>query len=1689
MTTPAVVGTAAVDVVPIIPNFHNKLKALVLPIADKVGREAGERMGKAMSDAIVISIPSAINTGGKAGVRAAGKQGDNAGGAFARSIRRKLEVAFKAMPKLDVKLSDTGVDADLARIRAKLETLSNKRIGIDVSAEAAAAEVERLEEQLRRLGAAHPNIAVRADTAVARAALAEIRAQVAALTARPGVIQLETDGAFGARMRAVVEQAQASLPEINIAADTSPARTEIQRLRTQLDALADQRVGIDIDAKTALAQINAIQERLAILSVSSADIDVRVDAAAAAAQLAALQAQADDTKIFRIQALADTSGARSSLIQLGVQMAVLMAIPLGPVLAAGLGAVVSMATAAGAGVGALALAAVPAIKGVAEALKAKTAAEDDAGKASDRAAKATTQAAQRALSMAGAQASLASAHRNAARSIAQANRQVADAERAVAQAAQRAALQREQAAEAVERAEESLTDAKRSAHDAERSLTEAREEAADQLRDLNDRLAEGALDQREATLRVREAQEDLAKIMLDPKATDLQKERAQLAADQAEANAKRQKQDFEDLQKDAEKQRKAGVDGNEDVKRAAQGVADAQKNVRDQTEAVADAHRDAARASADAAQTVADAQRGLSDAVRNASDAQVSAAEAIAGAERGVASARLQGADATSKALTKQEEYRAALAKLSPSQRELYDSIAGPKGIKSAFDAWQKSLQPHVLPLFTRGVDSAKNSLPGLTPLAIAAAGGIETLMDKASAQMKTPFWMSFKAELKESVEPAVVGFGVAFGNVIKGVAGIIDAFLPHMDGIARKSDSITGRFAKWGTSLKGSPDFEKFLAYVKESSPGLAQFIGDVLRAALDLSKALAPLSAAMFATLAPLLDAISWLSEHAPGFIQTLWAIWAVQKALRLGMILFAGALVVYEIAVAGATLVTAGWAAAITATGIVPVIRAIVLIVALLVAGLIYAYNNFDWFKAAVDGAWRGIQAVISFVWNSVLKPAFEGIWAGLKKAGDAAVWLWNVVLKPTFSFIAQAAQFLLTAVVTWALLPIYLAFQLLGGIASWLWEKAIKPAFDGIAFGAKWLWEKAILPFLGMIGDKAKWVYEKMIKPAASGIRSSFRTVADVASWLWDTALRPVFNSIADKAGWLHQKAIKPAFDKIKSAMKSVADSFKTGKDLIKESWDQVKGIAKTPVKFIVDKVYNGAIVPLWSKVADITGADKLKKLDIEGWHTGGVMSGYSPGRDDRVVAVGGGEAIMRPEWTRAIGEDKINAWNAAARQGGISGVQKAISNGMPAYADGGVVGWLKDKGNAVGDFFSGVGDFLDPSKIFSKATDLVKDQMKPILTNPWAKEIGKIPVKLLGGLKDKAMEWLSFGGGGGQWMKPVNGPYGTPFGKKGSMWSSGRHTGLDFPAATGALIKAVAGGKVSQVTSGGPYGKHAMINHGGGLSSLYAHMSSISAKLGQTVNAGSRVGAVGATGNVTGPHLHLEARQNGRAVDPMSFLTGGGGGSGGKGVERWRGVVQQALKMTGNPAGYANLTLRRMNQESGGDPNVVNRWDSNWKAGHPSVGLMQLIRGTFRAYAGSMKNTGPFSYGVSTNPLANIYSSMRYAKSRYGSLPRAYDRPGGYAEGGFPQLGELAWVGENGPELVRFLAPAQVHSNPDSMALARQATSLSTGRSATPTVNVEARVFVGDREITDIVRVEVEARESETASAIDTGRWV
>jgi murein DD-endopeptidase MepM/ murein hydrolase activator NlpD len=96
-----------------------------------------------------------------------------------------------------------------------------------------------------------------------------------------------------------------------------------------------------------------------------------------------------------------------------------------------------------------------------------------------------------------------------------------------------------------------------------------------------------------------------------------------------------------------------------------------------------------------------------------------------------------------------------------------------------------------------------------------------------------------------------------------------------------------------------------------------------------------------------------------------------------------------------------------------------------------------------------------------------------------------------------------------------------------------------------------------------------------------------------------------------------------------------------------------------------------------------------------------------------------------------------------------------------------------------------------------------------------------------------------------------------------------HAGIDVSAPSGAQLVATGSGKIIVAGVRGGYGNCVMIDHGDGLVSVYAHMKSISVKVGQGVISGQTVGYVGSTGLSTGPHLHFEIRVNGNPVNPLS----------------------------------------------------------------------------------------------------------------------------------------------------------------------------------------------------------------------------
>lgn len=122
--------------------------------------------------------------------------------------------------------------------------------------------------------------------------------------------------------------------------------------------------------------------------------------------------------------------------------------------------------------------------------------------------------------------------------------------------------------------------------------------------------------------------------------------------------------------------------------------------------------------------------------------------------------------------------------------------------------------------------------------------------------------------------------------------------------------------------------------------------------------------------------------------------------------------------------------------------------------------------------------------------------------------------------------------------------------------------------------------------------------------------------------------------------------------------------------------------------------------------------------------------------------------------------------------------------------------------------------------------------------------------------------------------PVSGVLTSPFGMRIHPVLGGRrmHNGIDIGLPTGSPIYASANGRVILAERRGGYGRMVVLDHGGGLSTLYAHQSSMAVSVGDQVLAGDVIGYIGCSGYCTGPHLHFEVREVGAPVDPMKYLS-------------------------------------------------------------------------------------------------------------------------------------------------------------------------------------------------------------------------
>ncbi len=264
-----------------------------------------------------------------------------------------------------------------------------------------------------------------------------------------------------------------------------------------------------------------------------------------------------------------------------------------------------------------------------------------------------------------------------------------------------------------------------------------------------------------------------------------------------------------------------------------------------------------------------------------------------------------------------------------------------------------------------------------------------------------------------------------------------------------------------------------------------------------------------------------------------------------------------------------------------------------------------------------------------------------------------------------------------------------------------------------------------------------------------------------------------------------------------------------------------------------------------------------------------LAGTGP---DKYGCLGAARAAWQPYTTLSGVVDKV-----------YSGYQKVA----PASVQPGDLVIMGSK--SVGLFHIGIaldnGDMIaaDETKgavVVTSVPDSFYAALRPTLGKPAKAQLAPATTAAAAGFRCGSTA-TTYDVGGGEWTWPLaEGTYqiGTSFGQAGAMWSSGFHTGQDFPASVGTAVRAVTAGTV-RIEHPAWAGNLVRIDHGNGLETLYAHLSRIDVTDGARVSAGQQIGAVGTEGNSTGPHLHFEVRLGGDAVNPMPFLATGNASTG------------------------------------------------------------------------------------------------------------------------------------------------------------------------------------------------------------------
>lgn len=603
----------------------------------------------------------------------------------------------------------------------------------------------------------------------------------------------------------------------------------------------------------------------------------------------------------------------------------------------------------------------------------------------------------------------------------------------------------------------------------------------------------------------------------------------------------------------------------------------------------------------------------------------------------------------------------------------------------------------------------------------------------------------------------------------------------------------------------------------------------------------------------------------------------------------------------------------------------------------------------------------------------------------------------ILMPVINVLANVLSFVLVVAlkaVTFVINSlVWYVRNVLAPAFNWLWANVVTPVFNGIKLliSTWWLGVKiifnAVVTFL-------KNTFGPVFTAFGAGVKIVWDAIRTVISTVWNASVKPIFDAIVAFV----RDTLQPRFNFLKSTVESVWASirkkigdvwtwvkdnvfsplsnavkeglpgaFEAGKKAIGRAWDGLRALARKPVAFVIETIIRDGLVKPFNKVAKVFGAKGIdeKIFTVPKLATGGKVPGYSPTAtaDNVPIWATAGEFMVRRK-----SSDKLRR----KHPGLLEHINKY--GDVPGYAKGGNI-------VALGKALQRIGVRVSEHPAFGG--------VHPVhAKNSWHYRAGALDLNTAPGQSagemaffDKLMPILHGMGWGTIWRYPNH--YGHAHVDMGGRKLGNFKTGGVGNLIAKGLFSALKGLNAAQGAVTGAFKNIVDLNPFKGL------IDKIKSGVGKTPFA-QMIGS-GAKGLVNKAVQWMQDKMpfggdTGSVNDP--------GGQGG-GVGRWADTVRKALTMLGQPTSDAmvNTVLRRMKQESSGNPRSINNWDSNARRGTPSKGLMQVIGPTFKQYA--MKGFNKDIY----DPLSNILASMRYAIARYGSLSSAYNKKGGYADGG------------------------------------------------------------------------------------------